>query len=314
MASGFFALLDDIAALAKMTVSTLDDVAAGAAKASAKSIGVVIDDAAVTPQYVQGISPTREIPVVKKIALGSLKNKFLIILPVAFLLTWLAPQILPVLLILGGSYLAFEGAEKVAVWLGMAHQEKHSTDEVVEDVEKFEKKVVTSAVRTDLVLSTEILLISMSNIDPTTDLKRFLILSFVALLMTLIVYGAVAILIKMDDFGAYLARTDTRFASKIGAGIVKSMPQAFNVIGVIGTLAMLWVGGHIIIKSLFDLGFNLFHNIVHSIVEVVHSAGGFVTWLTDTTASGLFGLAFGFVLLFSFKATTNLVKRFKKQA
>lgn len=310
MASGFFALLDDIATLAKATVSTIDDVAAGATKASAKSIGVVIDDTAVTPQYVQGISPKRELPVIKRIAKGSLKNKFLFILPIALVLTWVAPWALPILLIIGGTYLSFEGAEKVAVWLGLEHKEKHPT-EIVENSKKFEDNVVNSAVRTDLVLSTEILLIAMSNIESTDNIDRIMILVTVALFMTFLVYGIVAVLIKMDDFGAHLANKNNNVISMTGKSIVKSMPATFKVIGVIGTLAMLWVGGHIVIKSLHDLGFNLFHNIIEHIVEIFHNLGGIVTWLVDTTLSGLFGLILGMIVLSIILAFN---KRFKNHS
>lgn len=299
MSGGLVALLDDIATLAKAAAASVDDVAAGAAKASAKAAGVIIDDTAVTPQYVQGLSPARELPVIARIAKGSLINKLLIILPLALLLSWLAPWSLPILLIVGGSYLCFEGAEKLLHKLHLLphHGEGHGEGDGMKATssEEFEKTIVSSAVRTDLILSAEIMLIALADLTGSSSTMRVAVLIAVALAMTFFVYGVVAILVKMDDFGLHLvARGGTRAA--LGERIVRVMPKVFSAIGAIGTLAMLWVGGHIIILSLHDLGFGWLHHVVEVAVHAVEAAGGAVMWLVETALSGVFGILWGSVL------------------
>ena len=255
MSGGLVALLDDIATLAKVTASSIDDVAANAVKASSKAVGVVIDDTAVTPQYVSGLSPSRELPIIGKIARGSLINKLFIILPIALLLTWLAPQFLPFLLIVGGAYLCFEGGEKVLENLGWlpGHHEEHDEGGATSS-EELEKGIVASATRTDLILSAEIMLVSMAGLGGETGIMRVAILIAVAFFMTFFVYGLVALLVKADDFGLHLAKDaikpeDNRPGpvDNVGRTIVRVMPHIFNVIGVVGTVAMLWVGGHLVI-------------------------------------------------------------------
>ena len=162
MAGGLAALLDDVAALVKLTAASVDDVAAAAGRASVKATGVVIDDTAVVPQYVDGISPKRELPIIKKIAIGSLRNKLLFILPVILLLSWLLPVSLTPLLMLGGLYLSFEGAEKVLEMFGGGHHEEDKP--AVEQGPDAEKKIISGAVRTDFILSAEIMVISMNSI------------------------------------------------------------------------------------------------------------------------------------------------------
>ncbi len=299
MASGLFALLDDIAVLAKAAASSLDDMAAAAMKASAKSVGVVIDDAAVTPQYVQGIAPSRELPVVKRITLGSLRNKFIFILPVALILTTWAPWALPVLLIFGGSYLAFEGAEKFLAWFGVhLHEEKKNPLEVVENSEEFENKLVGGAVRTDLILSTEIMLIALSNVGHHPFWEQVGILAIIALVMTAGVYGVVALLVKMDDIGLRMSKSNRKLTPIIGRGLVKAMPHVFTVLSVVGTIAMLWVGGHIFAKSLSDLGFTPLYDVAH---DIAHWAEGFAgsvgAWIGDTAYSAVVGLVLGLVIV-----------------
>jgi predicted DNA repair protein MutK len=310
MASGFFALLDDIAVLARATAGSLDDVVAGAAKASGKSVGILVDDAAVSPQYVRGLSPKRELPVVWGITVGSLKNKFLFILPVVLLLTWLAPWALPYLLILGGSYLVYEGAEKVLGWFGLhGHDEKHL--EAVTGSAEGERKMVASAVRTDLVLSTEIMLISLSSLEVADDnwISKAIALSFIALIMTAIVYGAVALLVKLDDIGAHIATKPGRGAKAFGLGLVRAMPKVFSVLSVVGTVAMLWVGGHLLWKSLGDVGWHFAHDTLHGLEDFLHPYGGFITWTGDTFVSTLIGLAAGLLIAGAF----TLVKRVSRK-
>lgn len=300
MASGLFALLDDIAVLAKAAASSLDDMTAAAMKASAKSVGVVIDDAAVTPQYVQGIAPSRELPVVKRITLGSLRNKFLIILPVALALTAWAPKILPVLLICGGTYLAFEGAEKVLGWFGIhLHEDKKNPLEEVKDSKEFEDKLVGGAVRTDLILSTEIMLIALSNIGAHSFWEQLGILSIIALVMTAGVYGVVALLVKMDDIGIRMSASQRlKLTPIIGRGLVKGMPKVFEVLSVVGTIAMLWVGGHIFAKSLSDLGFTPLYDVAHHIAHWFEGFSGSVgAWIGDTAYSAVVGLLLGLIVV-----------------
>lgn len=308
MSASFFALLDDIAVLARAAAASIDDVVAGAAKASAKSAGVVIDDAAVSPQYVQGINPKRELPVVWKITRGSLINKALIIIGIMLLSLW-APWVFPWLLLVGGSYLAYEGAEKVWHWVGRRHTHEPTVEEVVERTETSEKQIVASAVRTDLVLSVEIMLISLANIDADSWVMRLAILIVVALLMTAAVYGTVALLVKMDDVGFWLRRRRPRALKVLGTWLVKAMPWVFKGLTIIGTLAMLWVGGHILVANLAEVGVPWLYDAVHAITATI-TAPGIVVWLVDSALSAVFGLIWGAALIAILWVVARL--RFKK--
>lgn len=322
MSGGLVALLDDIATLAKATASSIDDVAANAVKASSKAVGVVIDDTAVTPQYVSGLSPARELPIIGKIARGSLINKLFIILPVALLLTWLAPQVLPFLLIVGGAYLCFEGGEKVLEKLGWlpGHHEEHDEGGATSS-EELEKGIVSSATRTDLILSAEIMLVSMAGLGGETGVMRVAVLIGVAFFMTFFVYGLVALLVKADDFGLHLARgalepKDNRPGpvDNVGRTIVRVMPHIFSVIGVVGTVAMLWVGGHLVIANLAEVGVPVFHHILEVAEHAVSGAGGFVTWLVETLLSGIFGVVLGAVIAWVVVGASSLVRRARTKA
>ena len=322
MSGGLVALLDDIATLAKVTASSIDDVAANAVKASSKAVGVVIDDTAVTPQYVSGLSPARELPIIGKIARGSLINKLFIILPIALLLTWLAPQVLPFLLIVGGAYLCFEGGEKVLENLGWlpGHHEEHDEGGATSS-EELEKGIVASATRTDLILSAEIMLVSMAGLGGETGIMRVAILIAVAFFMTFFVYGLVALLVKADDFGLHLAKDaikpeDNRPGpvDNVGRTIVRVMPHIFNVIGVVGTVAMLWVGGHLVIENLAEVGVPVFHHILEVAEHAVESAGSFVTWLVETLLSGIFGVILGAVIAWIVVGASTLMHRARTKA
>lgn len=322
MSGGLVALLDDIATLAKVTASSIDDVAANAVKASSKAVGVVIDDTAVTPQYVSGLSPARELPIIGKIARGSLINKLFIILPIALLLTWLAPQVLPFLLIVGGAYLCFEGGEKVLEKLGWlpGHHEEHDEGGATSS-EELEKGIVASATRTDLILSAEIMLVSMAGLGGETGVMRVAVLIGVAFFMTFFVYGLVALLVKADDFGARLARgaldpKDNRPGpvDNVGRTIVRVMPHVFSVIGVVGTVAMLWVGGHLVIANLAEVGVPVFHHILEVAEHAVSGAGGFVTWLVETLLSGIFGVVLGAVIAWVVVGASSLARRARTKA
>ncbi|SDO47995.1 hypothetical protein SAMN05216368_11945 [Cryobacterium flavum] len=286
-------------------LAVVDDILTAALKASAKTAGVVIDDAAVTPQYVQGLSPARELHVVWRIALGSLFNKFVIIIPLALLLSAFAPWVLPFLLIFGGTYLCFEGAEKVTEWFGTHHvaDETESRDE---------GKLIFGAIRTDLILSTEIMLIALASLDPDFGIWMTLgALVVIGLGMTALVYGAVALLVKIDDIGLALMENPARQVRRTGARIVASMPTVFRVIGIIGTVAMLWVGGHLVIANLAETFWHGPYDLLHVVTHSVESAGPAVVWLTDTGLSAVFGLTLGLIIAGITFALSGLLKRSK---
>lgn len=301
MASGFFALLDDIAAIAKAAAASLDDVALQTAKATKKAAGIVIDDAAVTPRYVVGFAADRELPIIAKIAWGSLKNKLLFLLPGALLLSFFAPWLITPLLMIGGAYLCFEGYEKVhslmhppAATHGNLVQET-AGDAVSEDAK------VASAIRTDFVLSAEIMAITLSTITSPDFVMKAVILGSVGLLVTVAVYGAVALIVKADDVGMHLAQTGrTAMVRAFGNGIVHAMPGFLKALAFIGMLAMLWVGGGIILHGLEEYGLGVVAKSIHGAAAqagaVFGPLKGFVTWLFDAAAAGVFGLAVGWVV------------------
>ncbi|KJC62997.1 DUF808 domain-containing protein [Agreia bicolorata] len=284
-------------------LAVVDDILTAALKASAKTAGVVIDDAAVTPQYVQGLTPARELPVVWKIALGSLVNKFVIIIPIALLLTAFAPWVLPFLLIIGGTYLCFEGAEKVTEWFGVHHGEG-------DEEQKTEKNLVFGAIRTDLILSTEIMLIALDSLDPDFGIWLTLgALIVIGLGMTLLVYGAVALLVKIDDIGLRFMKSASRGVRRFGARIVAAMPAVFRVISIVGTVAMLWVGGHLVIANMAETFWHGPYDLVHVITHAVEAAGPVVVWLADTAASLVFGLVLGMIIVAILMAISRLRNR-----
>lgn len=305
MAGGLVALLDDVTALVKLAAASLDDVALGASKASTKALGVVVDDAAVTPQYVAGIEPKRELPIVWKIAKGSIRNKLLIILPLALLLSQFAPWALTPILMLGGAYLVFEGAEKALELLRiLKHHDSRGGNKAVD-----EKTVISAAVRTDLILSAEIMVISLNEVAHETFILRTVILITVAIGMTVVVYGAVALIVKMDDVGLNLAKRASRVAQIVGRGLVKAMPVIMSVLSKVGVVAMLWVGGHIFLVGLDELGWHAPYQWVHHVellaAGAVGSAGNIVGWLVNTALSCVAGMIIGSVitaLVLGFKA------------
>lgn len=296
--SGLIALLDDIAALAKLTAASLDDVGALTAKASAKAAGVVIDDAAVTPQYVRGLEPKRELPIIWKITRGSLVNKLLIILPALLLLNWLAPWALPWLLILGGTYLAFEGAEKV--WHKLLHRDEQPLAEAAaaasETDADTEKRVVSGTIRTDFILSAEIMVIAMNEVRLDNWMLMAIVLILVAIAITLGVYGTVGLLVKIDDIGLALTTRKSKTAQRVGQSLVAIMPRVMTFIGIVGTLAMLWVGGHILLVQSHAVGLAEPYGFVHGIAESVLSVAGVgavLSWLVETLISMVLGFVVG---------------------
>src|SRR3954469_13295133 len=302
MAGGLVALLDDIAALVKLAAASVDDVGAAAARASVKATGVVVDDTAVTPRYVQGLAPERELPIIKRIAIGSLRNKLLIILPVIMVLSQFLPWLLTPILMVGGAYLAYEGAEKV--WeIVSGHREQEP-----EPGEVDEKSVVSGAVRTDFILSAEIMVIALNEVDTEPFLSRLIILVIVALLITALVYGVVGLIVKMDDVGLHLAGRESGASQRIGRGLVKGMPKLLSVLSTVGIAAMLWVGGHILFVGVDELGWHAPYDLVHHLEEGVAGVagiGGVLAWVVNTLASALIGLVVGAVVV----ALLHLVPR-----
>lgn len=291
MAGGLFALLDDVALIARSAASSVDDVAALAGKTSVKAAGVVVDDAAVTPQYVEGIKPQRELPMIWRITKGSLINKLVIILPIAMILSWIAPWALTPILMCGGTYLCFEGAEKILHHV-LPHQEKE-TESVQEKGTDAEDSLVKSAITTDLILSAEIMVISLNEVINEPFWMRLGALIFVGILLTLGVYGAVGLLVKMDDIGMALNKRHNG-KSTVGNALVKGMPIVLDIIGVIGTAAMLWVGGHIVVKGLHEFGMDQPHEFIASVTEKI--SNGALAWLADTGMSMVCGLVLGVVV------------------
>ncbi len=300
MAGGLAALLDDVAALVKLTAASVDDVTAAAGRASVKAAGVVVDDTAVVPQYVRGIEPKREFPIVFKIARGSFKNK-LFILAIILLLDWLLPAALTPLLMLGGLYLSFEGAEKV-IEMVTTTQVTDKEPALVQGQEA-EEKVVAGAIRTDFILSAEIMVISMNTIAGETGFwTKLATLLVVGFFITLLVYGAVALLVKMDDFGLALMGKKSAAAQNFGQKLVAAMPAVMNTISIVGTFAMLWVGGHILLDGFDKLGWTWPYSLVHSLEHWVEAlaSGGFAAlllWCTQTLCSMIFGMLLGSILV-----------------
>ncbi|WP_026550930.1 DUF808 domain-containing protein [Arthrobacter sp. Br18] len=298
MSGGLVALLDDVAALARIAAASVDDVAAGAAKAGAKAAGVVIDDAAVTPQYVSGADPSRELPMIKRIFWGSLRNKLLIILPALLLVSAFVPGVIPFILMLGGTYLCYEGAEKV--WHKLRG---HSADKKAPAVERgpeAEAKVTKGAITTDFILSCEIMVISMTEVAEESLWVRAIILVVVAIAITVIVYGAVALIVKMDDIGLHLTTKDSAGSQRFGELLVKGMPTVLKVITLVGTIAMLWVGGHIMVQGAYDLGWHMPYDVIHALEAPfagIAVVGGFLAWLVNTLCSAVVGFAWGLVVM-----------------
>ena len=300
MPSGLAALLDDIAAIAKMAAASVDDVSAAAGRASMKAAGVVVDDAAVTPGYAMGFSPQRELPIIRKIAIGSLKNKFLILLPGALLISAFAPWALTPLLMAGGAYLCFEAAEKLWHKAGGHGDGETPVEELALASDEQEKKMVGSAIRTDLILSAEITAIALSDLADRPLVTQGFALALVGLLITVVVYGAVAIIVKMDDIGLHLAEQRSPSAQKLGRGLVRAMPLVLAVLAWVGTLAMLWVGGGILVHGLHAFHWDLIPNIVGGLGTWAGSVpvlGPVTGWLATATASAIVGLVVGGIIV-----------------
>ena len=312
MSAGLAALLDDIAALTRLAAASVDDVSAAAGRASTKAAGVIVDDAAVTPRYVQGLDPSRELSIIARIAKGSLRNKLLFILPAALLLSQFLPWLLTPILMIGGTYLCYEGAEKL--WEKVSGHEETEAQPASSQGQEQEDAVVSGAVRTDFILSAEIMVISLNEVADQAFLSRAVILAIVAVAITALVYGVVAIIVKMDDVGLHLARRDSPVAQKVGRGLVKGMPWLLRGLAAVGIVAMLWVGGHILLVGVDELGWHAPYDLVHhaeeAVAGTVAALAGALAWLTNTFFSALIGLAVGAVVV----AVMHVVPRKKKAA
>lgn len=284
MSAGLFGLLDDVAVLARL--------AAASGRATAKAVGVVIDDTSVTPQYVHGIAAERELPIIKRIAIGSLRNKLLVILPAAMLLSQFAPRLLTPILMLGAVYLCYEGAEKM--WESLRGHDADAPPVAEADV-------VTGAIRTDLILSAEIMVIALNEVADQAFVPRLIILIVVALVLTAVVYGVVAVIVKMDDVGLHLTHTASRIGQQLGRGLVAGMPKLLSALSAVGMVAMLWVGGHILLAGSNHLGWRAPYGFVHHAADQVRhsfkSFGAVPAWLVDTGASAVIGLLVGGVVV-----------------
>lgn len=303
MSIGLLGLLDDVTALAKVAAASIDDVAGQAAKAGLKAAGAVIDDTAVTPNYVTGFAANRELPIVGKIALGSIRNKLIILLPAALALSLLAPWLVSPLLMIGGLYLCFEGAEKVYAWL-MPHEAHGLEDDPDEPdtAEALENARVSGAIQTDFILSAEIMTIALGALPEMPFFEKALALGIVGIGITLLVYGAVAIIVKADDFGLALARkARTGLGRATGRGILKAMPWVMRALSLVGTAAMIWVGGGIVVHGLAGFGLEA---IEHAVEAAAHWAGetlpavsGLAEELVVILADFIIGIVLGALLI-----------------
>ena len=298
MPSGLIALLDDVATIAKLAAASVDDVGLAAGKATAKATGVVVDDTAVTPRYVIGLAHERELPIIWKISVGSLRNKLLILLPAALLLTAFAPFLITPLLMLGGAYLAFEATEKILEkLLHDHHHEEELVDAMIDPVE-LEKLQVKGAIRTDFILSAEIMAIALASLGPMPLWTTAAALIAVAFAITAGVYGVVGLIVKLDDIGLHMAGRRSRSARAFGDTLVHVVPKLLTGLSAIGTAAMLWVGGGILLHGVEEL--RVAEPVTHAIHDVAHWAGTIggriVEWLVNALAGAATGLIVGGII------------------
>jgi hypothetical protein len=298
MAGGLIALLDDVAAIAKVAAASIDDVAAAAGKAGAKAAGIVVDDAAVTPRYVVGFSAERELPIIARIAIGSLRNKLIFLLPGALILSLVAPWAITPLLMAGGLFLCFEGYEKVHHLFAPPHDVAAEAASTA-DPQALEEEKVAGAIRTDMILSAEIMAITLATVADQTFWTKAVVLAVVGAGITLLVYGVVALIVKMDDIGLAMSRGRLVATRALGRGLVKAMPHLLSLLSIVGTAAMLWVGGGILIHGLAGFGYagpeHALHEAGAAVARLAPVAQGFVGWLVEAAGAGVVGLVAGAV-------------------
>jgi uncharacterized protein len=312
MAGGLLALLDDVAAIAKVAASSLDDVAAQTLKAGSKAAGIVIDDAAVTPRYVVGFAADRELPIIGKIAWGSIKNKLVILLPVALALSFFAPWAITPLLMAGGLFLCFEGYEKLhaLIWPHAGEDSGAVTADPL-DAKALEDEKVGSAIRTDMILSAEIMAITLGQITTPTFLNKAMVLAAVGIAVTVVVYGAVALIVKADDLGVHLAKSRAGLVRALGRLLVNGMPPFLKVLSIVGMLAMLWVGGGIILHGLAEMGWKApeygLLAFAGQVGQAVGVASGFVAWFVHASGGAVVGVVLGWLVAVGL-SKTGLIK------
>ena len=324
MSIGLIALLDDVAALAKMAAASLDDVAAQAAKAGVKAAGVVIDDAAVTPRYVLGFAAKRELPIVGKIAAGSLRNKLLLLLPATLALSYFLSWMITPLLIIGGAYLCYEGSEKVfeTIIPHQVHAYEAHLGTVAFNAHTLEDEKVASAIKTDFILSAEIMAITLATVSDQTILMQALVLALVGIGITVAVYGVVALIVRADDIGVALTKNDSgsiagRISRALGRALVLGMPSFLTFVGAIGTAAMIWVGGSIVVHGLEAYGLHSVSHAINAVADAtahaLRSAAGLAKWTVLAFSTGVVGLLIGVVSIpvfgFVFAPGWKLLKR-----
>ena len=311
-------MLDDVAAIAKVAASSIDDIVSAAAKSGAKAAGVVIDDAAVTPKYAHGFAAERELPIIWRISLGSLRNKMFILLPAALALSAFFPQGITPLLMIGGLYLCFEGAEKLFHALFPHGDPEVAKDFDVKDPSHLEEEKVAGAIKTDFVLSAEIMTIALAAIPDQVFWMEAAILAVVGIGITVLVYGSVALIVKMDDVGLFMARRGRLAPTRaLGRGLVLFMPHLMDILSTIGTAAMLWVGGSILTHGAEVLGYgwpaHQIEVVAAAAAQLVPVAEGLVHWLTAAAINGVIGTALGFVLIpLVTRAITPVWERFSR--
>lgn len=301
--SGLLALLDDVAAIAKVAAASVDDIAGAAAKAGTKAAGVVIDDAAVTPKYVHGFSADRELPIIWRISLGSLRNKLIVLLPGLLALDHFAPAVIMPLLMLGGAYLCFEGAEKLLHAFAPHADQAVEADFDTRDPAHLEEEKVAGAIKTDFILSAEIMTIALATIESPSLWMQAVTLAIVGIFITVAVYGAVALIVKMDDAGLHMAATARTGAGRaLGRGLVRAMPKLMTFLSTVGTAAMLWVGGSIVVHGLevthlWPWPYETIHHLAEAAAHAVPAAPGLVGWLVTAALDGVLGMLLGFLLI-----------------
>ena len=298
MASGLIALLDDVAAIAKVAAASLDDVAAQSIKAGSKAAGIVIDDTAVTPRYVVGFASERELPIIGKIALGSFKNKLLFLLPGALLLTAFAPWAITPLLMMGGLYLCFEGYEKLhSMIVPHAEHDDHAVvSDIIQSAQELEDEKIVGAIRTDFILSAEIMALTLAGVADQGLVMSAIVLAAVGIGITIAVYGAVALIVKADDAGAAMARTGRAGIAQVGRLLVIGMPQFLSVLSLLGTAAMLWVGGDIVLHGLAYYGLGALEYWIKGMAKAIGTGlplSGFFIWIIGALGSGIIGVVLG---------------------
>ncbi len=319
MATGLLALLDDVAAIAKLAAASLDDVAAQTTKAGAKAAGVVIDDAAVTPRYVVGLSPARELPIIWKIALGSLKNKLLYLLPAGIFLGYFASWAITPLLMLGGVYLCYEGAEKLyeAFMPHQAHDHEAAVSGTSDPV-ALENQKVAGAIRTDFILSAEIMALTLANVAASDIYTQAAVLAAVGVLITLAVYGVVALIVKADDAGLSMASASIGLVRTFGRGLVVGVPVFLRLLAAIGTAAMLWVGGSILVHGFAELGYHGPEHFIEEFAAGIGAAsavfGEILHWMTTSTIQAALAVLIGGATIVIVHAVAPVVRRLRPEA